>query len=418
MRLSRRFVSEKNTYHRNLRLLRSVFFACLIICPHAQVQGKTAVYPEFKWYAHQTIDQPKGGINQMNLETLDLNLKMKGPDVDQWFGLTVNDDQIYSLILSTNKHSWAPELSRLRKLHTLQLNHITLHSTIEDVHTLHQDLKGFSVSEKRFTGLESDHVQSRLNKISLLSTMTNLRAPHESQTFPRSFDLSDQFVSLPIWLVVILTVLAVIGGCLVSINAFNQYKRSRASKSNDNDLDADQLVFIAQRINYLIEIANSNTDIAQQGLNQNEATKDFASSIKSLRDALDERDQEIKRLKKGYDNAIYRKFVSRFIRIYQAVQYFLQQTDDSAPQLESIHSLLEDALLECDVHVYNPDIGSDYRTAFGVSDYPKILDTDIEEDDCKIAEVLEDGYYMKGGQKKEVLIPARVAIYRFNHKHN
>ena len=141
-------------------------------------------------------------------------------------------------------------------------------------------------------------------------------------------------------------------------------------------------------------------------------TEDLTSTLNHLRNALNERDLEIKRLRQGYDNTIFRKFVTRFARVDQAMEYFLEHSEVSVTSFKQIHSLLKNTLQECDVISFKPEIGHDYRSAFGVTNQPEIEWTSVCEDDYRIADVLESGYIMQGGKEEEVLIPARVSIYR------
>ena len=69
--------------------------------------------------------------------------------------------------------------------------------------------------------------------------------------------------------------------------------------------------------------------------------------------------------------------------------------------------------MDSNVESFTPEIGSDYRKAFGVTDHPKIQETHIQEEDYTIAEVLENGYLIQGSDKNEVLIPAHVVVLRF-----
>ena len=169
----------------------------------------------------------------------------------------------------------------------------------------------------------------------------------------------------------------------------------------------DKLVAIGRQLQVFI------SEISKNGAG---GTNDVSPLLDDLRRVLNEQEDDIKRLKRGYDNVILRKFVTRFARVDQAVRYFLQRTEVSATSFEQIHSLLESALQECDVQSFNPEIGSDYRDRSfrrRLTDQPKILPTSVRENDYKIANILEPGYIMQGVEEETVLIPARVSVYRY-----
>ena len=131
----------------------------------------------------------------------------------------------------------------------------------------------------------------------------------------------------------------------------------------------------------------------------------------TLQSALDEREAEIRRLKKGYDAEVFRKFLYRFIRIDQSIADFARDDMASPENLGQLKRLMEDAFDECGVEVFEPELGSDYRGAEGVAENPKTVAADRPEDAFMIAEVLEAGYRLRGGEGYEILAPAKVRIY-------
>lgn len=137
---------------------------------------------------------------------------------------------------------------------------------------------------------------------------------------------------------------------------------------------------------------------------------DMAETFMTFQNAIDERDTEIRRLKKGYDAEIYRKFLNRFIRVSQSANDCLRSTTAEHEQWKQIRRLFEDAFDECGVEVYEPPLGVDYRNIEGIADMPRIKQSEKLEDAFKIAEVVEAGYRLRGG---EVIVPAKVTIFMF-----
>ncbi len=130
-----------------------------------------------------------------------------------------------------------------------------------------------------------------------------------------------------------------------------------------------------------------------------------------LQNVLDEKDKEIKRLRKGYDAEIFKRFVRRFARIEQSIDDFIFE-DGESDQLMMLRRLFEDAFDECGICKFSPETGEDYRRANGVSDNPKFKITENTEDEFKICEILEAGYKLNAGVDEEVILPAKVKIFK------
>ena len=161
------------------------------------------------------------------------------------------------------------------------------------------------------------------------------------------------------------------------------------------------------------EVASRIESIGRQSVETNQGIKDLSETFMTMQQALDEREKEIQRLKKGYDAHVYRKFVSRFIRVDQALEESQQDGGADQTGLGQIRLLLSDSFAECGVECFQPQIGEDYREADGVAEEHQTVKTDRPEDDFKIAEILKSGYQIRSAESVEVIMEARVSIYRF-----
>ena len=150
--------------------------------------------------------------------------------------------------------------------------------------------------------------------------------------------------------------------------------------------------------------------VERWGGSTEKSVADLVDTFMTLQKALDERDAEIRRLKAGYDVHIFQKFIGRFIRVDQAIEDFIGMGKFDKDGFEQIRAVLEDALDECDVERFAPDIGVDYRQANGVADNPKIVVPESQEDEFKIIEVLEPGYRIRGQEGFEVILASKVRI--------
>ena len=75
--------------------------------------------------------------------------------------------------------------------------------------------------------------------------------------------------------------------------------------------------------------------------------------------------------------------------------------------------LMEDALESSNVHLYNPEVGGDYRSVEGLAENPEIIETDDESQDFKIKNVVKPGYFLKYDQNKEFVQDAVVSIFSY-----
>ena len=150
---------------------------------------------------------------------------------------------------------------------------------------------------------------------------------------------------------------------------------------------------------------------------QSEKSNSLLESFLTMQEALDTRDEEIARLKKGYDAKIFKRFLMRFIRVDRSLREISQESESEkeSKNYNYLSRVMQDALDECGVSQFTPEIGSDYRDADPrIADEPIVLPTDNESQDFKIASIESVGYILEGEENVEVIMPSKVSIFRFN----
>jgi len=176
-----------------------------------------------------------------------------------------------------------------------------------------------------------------------------------------------------------------------------------------------------------VQIPSSDIEghIAQQSQNINELKKDLANLLKTiedmnqtfltLRDNLDQKDEELSRYKNGYDATIFKNFLLRFTRVDKVIKEYLEGNTIDLEGLKDIQIQMDDALAECEVEMFSPEIGSNFKTSIGVADNPDIKETSKESEDSTIAEVLKPGYRRKlpnkSSEEYQIITEAKVVIY-------
>jgi molecular chaperone GrpE (heat shock protein) len=142
---------------------------------------------------------------------------------------------------------------------------------------------------------------------------------------------------------------------------------------------------------------------------------DMNQTFMTLKTNLDQKDEEISRYKDGYDAAIYKNFLLRFTRVDKVIKEYLGDNKIDINGLQDIQIQMDDALAECGVEIFSPEIGADFKSTIGVADNPEIRETSDKSKDSTIAEILMPGYRRKlpsnDNDDYQIIIEAKVAIY-------
>jgi len=324
----------------------------------------------------------------------------------KWIGIEVFDGRIRGLQLPYNNLRGAlpPELSALTELETLDLKFNLLTGAIPPGLIALQTLQELSLDG---TEICLPSISALRDWVSNVETVSGITACTSSGVENRT-TFSSRWGDVRFWAIILLLTVTV----LVLIYWILKYLRYRDA-SNTAKSDAQS---VKKSVDTLKRETSETAELVRKNININKEISNYSDSLLSMQRTLSERELENERLRRGYDNAIFRKFVIPFIRLDQTIAYFSDQDPPSSASIESIHRLLKDALADCNVESFTPEIGSDYRKAFGVTNQPKIKQTETQEDDYKIAEILECGYMIRGEDKNEVLIPAHVVVYRLTNK--
>lgn len=177
----------------------------------------------------------------------------------------------------------------------------------------------------------------------------------------------------------------------------------------------------AELINYLAQGSQNNEEILKKLFMLNQELPENFLNLKNtfleLQKKLDSQDTEIDRLKKGYDNHITKKIISRFIKVFEYVGD-LKNINSEDNNLKNISLLLEDALADCNVSEFNPELKSDFREVEGIDANPEIIETNVRDLNFKIAEVKKPGFIISYQDSVEILQPAYVSVYKFTEEPN
>ena len=217
-----------------------------------------------------------------------------------------------------------------------------------------------------------------------------------------------------VWLVITIAFLSATTALSVGIS-FYLYRWRRLLLDREEILVPEawgkRLLDFNKSINTLIETFGRNTNLLENASENNTATLNtMVETFMTFRTAIDERDREIRRLKGGYDKEIFARFLKRFIRVHQTLENLKTSEDEGDQGLEMLSRLLEDALDDCGLEIFEPKLGEDYRRIEGIADNPLWEPTTEPDKEFTIAEVIEKGYRLPGGERSDVIVPAKVKI--------
>ena len=139
--------------------------------------------------------------------------------------------------------------------------------------------------------------------------------------------------------------------------------------------------------------------------------KELTEIVSTLRKSLDEKDEELRRFKRNYDTEVYRRFLRRVIDLHEVTKDATSRSPDNK-DIAQLLELTEHLLDECSTKQFYPTIGNYYRDEFGVADNPRPIATDDPALLGRIESVLQPGYELLGGTTRQIVIPAKVVVYR------
>jgi len=223
------------------------------------------------------------------------------------------------------------------------------------------------------------------------------------------------------WVVVISSLL--IAGLGLGISFWMYYARTVYLK-NGPALVPERWGHILAELGHVTNQANMNTvesltAVLKASNHQTEKSESLLESFLTLQQAISNRDDEISRLKKGHDAKIFKRFITRFIRVSVALEEIREEAKDSdqAKNYKYLCRLIQNSLEDCGVEQVRPEINSDYREAGPeIADDPTLITTNDSTLDFKIASVESPAYVIEGEGDREIIIPAKVSVYKLEEQ--
>lgn len=203
---------------------------------------------------------------------------------------------------------------------------------------------------------------------------------------------------------------------LTCISLFLLYFLYRWKKVN---IEQKAYLMPAHWIEHIEELDREIQDLKEMSKQSDHRSVEELTKINELSDlyftaqkAMDEKDSMIKKYQKGYDAEIFRKFLRRFLRIVFLLDE-LKESELITPEgYRRISRLFDDALDECGVESFEPELQTDYRKLGDkIEDDPETIEVEDESFYFKVAEVARKGYRLYTATDSPIVLPSRVKIY-------
>ena len=176
---------------------------------------------------------------------------------------------------------------------------------------------------------------------------------------------------------------------------------------NKTKATSDQIIEEISDSDKIIEEISNSDKIIEEISNMNKI-------ITHLQGAVEKKEEEMERFKKGYDADIYHKFLLRFTRVDSVLKEYIDDGTIDLEGLDDIHSQMEDALEECGVEPFYPVIGLNFKTQDNIADNPKRIPTNDKNQHETVAEVSQIGYLRRREDTSvEIISKAKVVIYDY-----
>lgn len=161
------------------------------------------------------------------------------------------------------------------------------------------------------------------------------------------------------------------------------------------------------------------TSLTEESSAQSDKSESLLESFLTLQETISNRDEEIARLKKGHDSKVFKRFITRFIRVSVSLEEIREEAidTDQAKNYKYLCKKIRNALEECGVEQLFPEVGHDYRQMGSeVDDDPKVIDTNDESKNFQVVSVESPAYVFEGEGDREIIIPSKVTIYRIQQE--
>ncbi len=146
--------------------------------------------------------------------------------------------------------------------------------------------------------------------------------------------------------------------------------------------------------------------------NMNKSLSVIEGKLKDVINITQEKENDIKRYQKGYDQKILKRFTSELFKIYGSIDKELSQNSNEA--LQDIQADLLNIFDKNDIEKVNIQVNELYDNTLGNHVKVRTIKTDKEEEHNIIKEIRKDGFYLNiDGEFHPTLQDAEIILYEY-----
>jgi len=139
--------------------------------------------------------------------------------------------------------------------------------------------------------------------------------------------------------------------------------------------------------------------------------EDVSAGFEILQNSLSKLEEENRKLKEGYDFSVLKRYMDHLIKIQEQLEECLEQDQIESDAVQQIKDDLSDIFSDAGIHSFAPQVGENFRAAFGVEDSPTLVETSNPSEDRTIESVVARGYHHE--ESGGVIKRARVRVFSY-----
>ena len=160
--------------------------------------------------------------------------------------------------------------------------------------------------------------------------------------------------------------------------------------------------------NYNSEVKIINSDIK----NLKSEITNMKNLFISLNSELTEKEEELKKYKKGYEKTVLKKFFNSLIDINELTANL--NINSSEKDISNLKNYILFVFQDLEIEQFLPIINEDFRTQGGVNAHGEVIETNDKSNDGKVVKVLKNGYkYILDDGSVEVIQNAVAQVYKY-----
>lgn len=229
-------------------------------------------------------------------------------------------------------------------------------------------------------------------------------------------------VVVPLW-VMLLLLAAIISSAAAIVIAYQFYRWRRSVEETGALVPEAWADYLMQAVEYskstqqsvetLAEVQIKVKNHIEEGLMRSlKSQEETQTSLLTFQSALDKKEQEIDRLKAGYDAKILQKFLSRLVELHQNITELCKREGVGQSEMISVSTMLLDNLENAGVQKFSPAVGTDF-SEYGDSVDPGggMVLTNDHTKHGQIANVISEGYLIRNDHGEIVLRAAKIKYF-------